>query len=263
MPGMLHFGFSDEAFVRAMWGVISSKWVNITNSCMGVMVRTETAKTFLLVRNFYDPVAANRAMIKCFDEGMNVLDGSSAPDAASEDTPFYWSADWGGHYWLADDYAGNILFTVTARTKYIFIGARGKFCSLLLYADAEAMTFSPFDAIDAPHIGASYPKVGTHLIGSRIGNESPASGQPKGWLCTVPGTMDTIGTTCTADGSAVVVVANATGLDVGQFISVNSGAALQIVAINGTSITMSGTVATGGGLSFVNSASTWVSEGNL
>ena len=217
----------------------------------------------MLYREFPLGDSGNAIVVLCFDADMEWMDGSSSSLITSNAHTMNWSSTYKG-YTGAEDTIDYDLH-VDANVKFIYIGmARyANLVSAKIYSNVSTCGFSPYDAQGDPHVAIGPPDAGTHKVGERLTQDVPASGSPKGWLCTVAGTDTPISTTCTADDSAVVVVADATGLDKGQFISINSGATQQIVKVDGTSITMDSAVSTGSSLSFENVASTWISEGNL
>jgi hypothetical protein len=119
--------------------------------------------------------------------------------------------------------------------------------------------------VDGSDFGTAAPATGSYTKGQKRWNSNSVSGQPLGWVCTASGTMDAINTTCTATGTNVVTVALTSGLKVGQWIKINGAVASQITAINysNSQVTMSGTVTSGSGVTFVNSAATFSALANI
>ena len=239
VPGMCYIKAADGALMRAYFGTILNDYLNIdTDGYLGVFIRSSTAKEFSLVREYSDRSSDYRFIVRCYDANMNIIGDAETYYIKGS----YWFLTWDSDmsaYTVSATTKRDIFFHVDDAVKYVFIGSQGPTRSFAVYANEHASAFTPYDAEDGPAVGVEAPSVGTHLIGRRLPNAEPAPGSPIAWICTVSGTLDSIDTTCTADDTAVVEVADATGLDVGQFIKINDGAALRILSIDGTSITMS------------------------
>ena len=115
---------------------------------------------------------------------------------------------------------------------------------------------------------ASVPTTGTFRQGYYIYNSSSTVGQPKGWFCTVAGTIETalVGITGSiTTGTKTLVVNDASGLRAGQYITIAGVAGVKwIASIVGTTVTISSNAnATVAAAAIAWSPWTLVSEGNL
>tara|TARA_R110000868_G_scaffold92404_1_gene256451 strand:- start:974 stop:2830 length:1857 start_codon:yes stop_codon:yes gene_type:complete len=110
---------------------------------------------------------------------------------------------------------------------------------------------------------------GYWIKGSVCYNSVPAIGQPTGWMCTFSGTEGTLNAGATTGsitiGTTALVVSDATGLIIGQHISIAGVTGTRrIVAINGTAITidtLADATVSGAAVAWV--GGTWVALANL
>lgn len=90
------------------------------------------------------------------------------------------------------------------------------------------------------------PTTGTYLNGDTIYNNSPAANGFVGWICTIAGTLGTLSnvTANTTASSSTITVNSPTSLKVGDYLNItgDGSANRRIVAISGTTITLSSNV---------------------
>lgn len=113
---------------------------------------------------------------------------------------------------------------------------------------------------DAPVYADAVPTSGTFAKGQRVFRSpgtSIAAGDAEGWICSTSGTMGTLNGGATtaniSNGSNQITVNSATGLKVGQLISIAGNGARRVANINGTTVhltTNSTATASGAAVSF-------------
>lgn len=260
----LHGHYNTESFPRAYTQLLrySKDYLEINSSAAcGFFVNTQQAKRFILKMD-YDASGAGNPLIRCFDADGNVLTsaGGNHPYVKGQ-TGYSWaySSSFGGRY-APGLSRPSIYFWVHQDVKSIevmFTGSPLKLKSFEFYTldNYSVNVWLPYEKmIEGACLATTIPAtVGTYEKGKMVYNHDPASTEYIGWVCITSGTLTVINTTCTADNSAIVVVASSTGIRPGQYIIIAGGSVRRVVAINGTSVTMDSTVTAGSNLTFVNS----------
>jgi hypothetical protein len=93
-------------------------------------------------------------------------------------------------------------------------------------------------------VATALPTTGTYTVGEWIHRETPVTGQPIGWRCTVSGTLGTLSgvTGSITTGTNVLTVNTATGLAEGQRIAIAgvSAGPYYIRRLSGTTVHLDG-----------------------
>jgi hypothetical protein len=204
--------------------------------------------------------------IVCFDANFNEL---QSPTTATYvlNPYFYWRIT-EKQYW--NQGTGTTLYNTpevvigfTSAVKYVFIGF--SYSSVVLEYKVESYGYATSSFThyrSRPKTAKAIPTTGTWEQGDIIKNLVPTASGVIGWVCTTSGTLDSISTTCTADGSKVVTVASSTGISVGQYVTVN-GTATKVTNVNGTSITLADAITSGSSLTFANTPAVLKTYGTI
>ena len=116
---------------------------------------------------------------------------------------------------------------------------------------------------------AAAPSTGTWTQGDRAFNATAASGQPKGWVCTVSGTFSaaTEGGTATSGSPILTAMADTSDFFIGQYVDASAMfavlTALRILQVTATTITVSRNANASGAATLSTTDPTWVAESNL
>lgn len=173
--------------------------------------------------------------------------------------------------WYIDGTTGVPSFSAVAPGNGYGLGAFAS--QRIFYASGTPASTAPWNA-------------SAWIVGDRAFNSAPVVGQPKGWLCTVAGSVISPLSTVVITGTAGQFSCAATSLAVGQAVVISgtlggtgtitgytNPTTYYIITTNGTttftlSTSLGGaavvtTAGTPTGLTYTPSGSTWVSEGNL
>lgn len=111
------------------------------------------------------------------------------------------------------------------------------------------------------------PTTGSYEIGEWLNDTNFIALGYMGHVCITAGTMDVINTTCTADNSDVILLLPDTpyhlNITLRDYIAVDGGATVRVLAISGNNITVSAPIAAGSPLAVVNVPATFKMWGAL
>jgi len=248
--------------------------IEISTRPVGVKVDTSTVKSFLLSRT---GTAGGRVVVACYDSNGALLTSSGGGHpyvVGVTGAAFSYSANHGGVYQTGSDSLTPQRFTVGSDVKSIWVGVAGGSANAVINAfalytnDANAPTVTT-GATPVPmgRLAVAVPSVGTHDLGVRYVNATPAVGQPKAWVTTVAGTFGTLSATTgnITTGTTALVVNDASGLAYGMYITIAGVSGVKrITKIVGTAVTIdSAANATVTGAAIAYQTPTLTSEGNL
>jgi hypothetical protein len=243
----------------------------------GVYVKTDQVHT-LIIDSDAEVGYGGRVLVKCFDVDGTVLTSAGANHPYVKGTSqllFTYNAGYGGVYGTGADHNGaayvylhedvdHVIVYVTSGTANLHLR------SLKIYSTLVSATTWNWDSRnDVNCVATMEPVFGTYEIGKRIRNAVPTVGQPKAWISTVAGTMGTLNAGATTgditSGTATLTVSDATGLAVGNYITIAGVTGVKkITVISGTTVTIDTNAdATVNDAAVAYSNATWVSEGNL
>lgn len=199
VPGMFGIKASSGAIQPYTGGVMHDDYFDLeSEGSLGVTVDTRLVKEFLVTAST-DP--DHPCSLKCRpkDSSGNVIDAADVKYGGDplirSSAGTWWATNFGGTY------TGSVGNTVRFTVCHDDVASVDVFATTGWITSFEISAYSPkglLTSASTPYpdnvvenVASTAPAFGTYTVGRRVYNNTPAAGQPMGWMCTVAGTPGT------------------------------------------------------------------------